>query len=189
MNFKFWTVPVPQILRYTRATQSEIATSSPADDLMPENSERSIRCITIAASTSTVYRWLCQLTLAPYSFDTIDFLGRRSPRKLVPGAGKIKIGQNFLIFSITDFKKDSYIAGISRPEFARIYGDLAVSYTVIALENGNTRLRANLCVANRNKGFGLFKLFLAAGDKIMAGRQLRVLKACAEGTTKQVQLS
>ena len=175
-----FSVPVPSLLRYTRATADEITTPSPADDLIPVDCDRWVRCITINAPHQTVYRWLCQLTVAPYSFDAIDFPGRRSPRTLTPGAEHLTLGQHFLIFAITSFVPGSYIAGLSRPEFDRAYGRIAVSYSVKPLDSHTTRLRANACVQHHDVGIGIRHLVLAAGDKIMAGRQLRTLKARAE---------
>ncbi len=176
------SIPVPAILRYTRATAEEIATPSPADELMPKDCDRWVRCITISAPHQVVYRWLCQLTVAPYSFDTIDFPGRRSPRTLTPGAEALEIGQPFLIFAVTSFSPDAHIAGLSRPEFTRTYGHIAVSYSAMPLDARTTRLRANACIAHTARGRGLRRLALAAGDKLMAGRQLRVLKTYAESS-------
>ena len=173
-------IPVPALLRHTRATADEVAAHSPADDLMRADCDRWVRCITVNVPHQTVYRWLCQLTVAPYSIDAIDFPGRRSPRVLIPGAERLRIGQHFLIFAITSFAPDGYIAGLSRPEFDRVYGRIAVSYSVDPLDDRTTRLRANACVARPISGIGVRHLALAAGDKIMAGRQLRVLKARAE---------
>lgn len=177
------SITVPPMLRYTRATAEEIAMRSPADGLLPGGCDRWVRCITINAPHHAVYRWLCQLTVAPYSFDAIDFPGRRSPRTLTPGAERLRIGQHFLIFAITSFAPDGYIAGVSRPEFERTYGRIAVSYSVHPLGDLTTRLRANACVARPTSGWGVRHLVLAAGDKIMAGRQLRVLKTRAESQT------
>lgn len=118
--------------------------------------------------------------MAPYSFDAIDFPGRRGPRTLTPGAERLQIGQEFLIFALADFVEGSYIAGRSRPEFDTLYGRIAVSYSVSDHGRGCTRLRANACVDRSSGGTGLRHLALAAGDKIMVGRQLHTLKARAE---------
>lgn len=174
-----FTIPVPRALRYTRATAAEVDEPSPADEIIDSNCDRWVRCITINAPRRVVYRWLCQLTVAPYSFDAIDFPGRRSPGTLTPGAEQLRVGQHFLIFAITSFVPNSYIAGMSRPEFHRSYGRIAVSYAVTSLDSHTTRLRANACVQH-GTGIGIRHLTLAAGDKVMAGRQLRNLKARAE---------
>ncbi|MFT4227225.1 hypothetical protein [Micropruina sp.] len=180
-------IPVPSLLRHTRAAPGEIDEPSPADDLLASNCDRWVRCITVNAPRQLVYRWLCQLTVAPYSFDAIDFPGRRSPVTLTPGAERLRVGQHFLIFAITSFAPNSYLAGISRPEFDRSYGRIAISYSVTSLDDDATRLRANACVQH-DAGIGVRHLALAAGDKIMAGRQLRNLKARAEAGRTNHQL-
>lgn len=172
-------IPTPRLLRYTRATEAEINLISAADELITTRCDRWIRAITINAPPSIVYRWLCQLTVAPYSFDAIDFPGRRSPHQLTPGAENLRVGQDFLIFHITGCRPDEYIAGVSRPEFRDTYGEISVSYSVTS-SGAQTRLRANACVSHLPGGTGLRRLALAAGDKLMAGRQLRVLKSRAE---------
>lgn len=145
---------------------------------MPGAADRWVRCVDVEAPTDHVYRWLCQLTVAPYSYDWIDNLGRRSPTTLTPGAEQLTIGQPFLIFSITSFKPNHHVAGRSRPEFHRVYGDITVSYQVIPRPGDATRLQANACL-NRSI-HPIIRTVLTAGDKIMAGRQLAKLKALAE---------
>ena len=70
---------------------------------------------------------------------------------------------------------------MSRPEFRATYGEISVSYSVTSI-GAQTRLRANACVSHLPGGTGPRRLALAAGDKLMAGRQLRVLKSRAEST-------
>lgn len=145
---------------------------------MPGAADRWVRCIDIDAPTSHVYRWLCQLTVAPYSYDWIDNLGRQSPTTLTTGAEQITVGQPFLIFSITSFQPGLYIAGQSRPEFHRTYGDITVSYQAIDRPANTTRLQANACLARSTNP--VIRTALAVGDKVMAGRQLARLKTLAE---------
>lgn len=169
---------VPALVRVTRARRDEVERRSRADELMADPCDRWVRCITITAPSPHVYRWLCQLTIAPYSFDLVDNAGRSSPAHLTPDADDLSIGRPFLIFSITDFEEGRFIAGRSRPRFRRVYGDITVSYEIHPLPSGTTRLQANACISHRT---GLMRrALLASGDKIMAGRQLRVLKRRAE---------
>ncbi len=162
----------------TGATQAEVIEASPADDILPNAADRWVRCITINAPSTVVYRWLCQLTVAPYSFDFIDFRGRHSPNCLIDGAEKLQIGQHFLIFSIREYEAGRFIAGISRPEFKRAYGTLSVSYVVHDVGTNATRLRANACVLGDTSAPR--RVLLALGDSIMAGQQLRRIRKLAE---------
>lgn len=66
----------PRFLRCTNAAAEDISRWAPADELMPDAADRWIRCIDINAPAPHVYRWLCQLTVAPHSYGWIDNLGR-----------------------------------------------------------------------------------------------------------------
>ena len=168
------------MLRITGATAEEVAATSPADVLIPKPTDRWVRCITVRASKAVVYRWLCQFTVAPYSFDVIDFFGRRSPGRLTPGADELWVGQSFLIFSVTGFQPEEYIAGFSRPEFRGSYGEISVSYSVEETVVGMTRLRANACLG---EGLGrVGRTLLAAGDLVMSTRQLHRIRRLCERT-------
>ena len=59
---------------------AETATAFPCDRLDGGFDADYYRGVTVHAPPSAVYRWLCQLRAAPYSYDWIDNRGRRSPR-------------------------------------------------------------------------------------------------------------
>jgi hypothetical protein len=42
----------------------------------------------VESSPETVFRWLCQLEVAPYGYDRIDDPVRRGPRSLTPEADR-----------------------------------------------------------------------------------------------------
>ena len=53
----------------------------PCDRFLERFDDAYYRGITIHAHREIVFRWLCQLRVAPYSYDLIDNLGRQSPRQ------------------------------------------------------------------------------------------------------------
>ena len=93
------------------------------------------------------------------------------------------MGQSFLIFSITGFRPEEYIAGFSRPEFRGSYGEISVSYSVEETAAGTTRLRANACLG---EGLGpVGRTLLAAGDLVMSTRQLyRIRRLCERAQSR-----
>jgi len=52
-----------------RATDAEVAAPQACDALAGEGAVHADRAISIAAPVDVVYRWLCQLRAAPYSYD------------------------------------------------------------------------------------------------------------------------
>lgn len=89
-----------------------------------------LRAVDVAAPPAVVFRWRCQLKVAPYSYDLLDNLGRRSPRELTPGVERLERGQRFLIFELVDFEPGRQLTGTSLPGPTRVFGPIAGTYLV-----------------------------------------------------------
>ena len=170
--------------RYWNVTLVERAESFECDSAMDGHTdvERWLRAIDVDAPVDVTYRWLCQFKIAPYSYDWIDNIGRRSPKTLTAGAGDVVIGQRFLVFRITAFAADDHITGRITPGFARLYGDLAVTYQVRPRGADTTRVVVALAAAADSTPSRLRRRMLSLGDQIMMRRQLLNLRKLAEGT-------
>jgi hypothetical protein len=132
------------------------------------------RAITVDAPAPVVFRRLCQLKLAPYSYDLVDNLGRRSPRELVPDVERLAVGQRFMaIFSLTSFAYDEHVTLRSHR--------VAVTYAVLSGES-STRLVARVIFdpPGGRLGKALIGHALALGDLVMMRKQLLTLKDLAE---------
>jgi hypothetical protein len=136
------------------------------------------------SSPPVVFRWLCQLRVAPYSYDLLDNIGRQSPRVLTAGLDQLAVGQRFMtIFTLAAFEPDKHITVRIVPRSPRtIFGDLAVSYTVTADGAASSRLIVKLRVDLPGEGLlaRLRRTLLAWGDLFMMRKQLLTLKALAE---------
>jgi hypothetical protein len=156
------------------ASPEERALALDCDRLLPGTPLCMHRAMTVEAPAPTVFRWLCQLKLAPYSYDLLDNLGRRSPRELVPGLEHLEAGQRFMyIFSLASFAHGEHITLRSRR--------VAVTYATLP-SGGRTRLLARVLFnppAGR-LGAVLMGNVLATGDLAMMRKQLLTLKALAE---------
>jgi hypothetical protein len=156
------------------ATADERAMTLACDDVLPHASVRLHRAVSIEAPAAAVFRWLCQLKLAPYSYDLIDNLGRESPRQLTPGVEHLQVGQRFMtIFSLVSFAGEEHITLRSRRT--------AVTYAVLANE-GQTRLLARVLFdpPGGRLGAALTGHVLALGDLVMMRKQLLTLKNLAQ---------
>jgi hypothetical protein len=144
------------------------------DELLAVAPVRLHRGVSVGAPTSIVFRWLCQLKLAPYSYDILDNLGRRSPRELTSGVERLEVGQRFMsIFSLTSFALDKHITLRARRT--------AVTYAVYPAD-GCTRLVARVLFdppGGRLAG-ALVGHALALGDLVMMRKQLLTLRSLAE---------
>ena len=159
-------------------TPEERFAELPCDRLLPAADDVVDRAIDVAAPPSAVFRRLCQLRVAPYSYDLIDNLGRRSPRELVPGLEHLELGQRFArIFRLVDVEpgRSLTIRTDGGP-----FGDVVVTYFVIA-RPGGSRLAVRLRVAYPPGPLGrVWRLVLPAGDLVMMRKQLRTLAELAE---------
>jgi hypothetical protein len=167
------------------ARPDELTAGYPCDALLPGPSEEWYRAVSVRADRSTVFRWLCQLKVAPYSYDSLDNFGRRSPRTLTPGADELEPGQRVMtIFGLTDFERDRHLTMLLDRRWARrAFGDFAISYTVRDDGPGVTRLVVKMRVGRRNGLLGSAHIrAMAWGDLLMMRRQLHTLGRLAERT-------
>ena len=166
---------------------AETAIAFPCDRLDGGFEAEYYRGVTVHAPPATVYRWLCQLRAAPYSYDWIDNWGRRSPRRLVPGLENLSIGQTVMtIFDLVDFEPDRHVTVRIKPGSSawRLFGDVAGSYLIVPLNGGACRLLAKLRVRYpRGLKGRLMRAVLPPGDLVMMRRQFLNLKRLAEATS------
>ena len=152
------------------------------------------RAIDIDAPPEIVFRWLCQLRTAPYSYDWIDNLGRRSPRRLTPGLEQLEVGQRLVtIFRIVEFEPGHQITTHIGPWHRWFWGDVASTYRVESRGANASRLIFAWTVHDAPRRFigrltGLWYLRKATfpwGELLMAKKQLRTLKELAERHTRE----
>jgi hypothetical protein len=138
-----------------------------------------MRAIDIDAPASLTYRWVCQLKVAPYSYDMLDTPGRRSPQSLTPGLEHLATGQRFLAgLTIAEFEVDRHVTVTGRP--GRICGSIALTYAVIPLAPMRSRLIAKFHLESRTRWDHVRAVLLAWGDLIMMRKQFLTLKKLAE---------
>jgi hypothetical protein len=143
------------------------------------------RGVTVRATPERLFPWLCQLRVAPYSYDWIDNWGRRSPRALTPGTERLAIGQSMMrIFTIVEFARDRHITlRIKHATGAfSLFGDLAMTYLIVPEGPERCRLLTKIVVRYPPGVTGfLVRRLLPWGDLVMMRRQLLNFKAFAEG--------
>lgn len=155
-------------------TDAEVARRYPCDDLVRAPALQAWRGVSVAAPPGVVWAWLKQLRLAPYSYDWIDNLGRRSPREERdlpdPVAGEP--------FSATAGRPLGQILAVEPGVAltARIIG--AVMSYVVVPDGDGSRLLLKIVMAGPSWAAPL----VSAGDLVMARRQLLNLKTLAEHT-------
>jgi hypothetical protein len=152
------------------------------DELIERPDARYFRATSVKAPASAVFRWLCQLRAAPYSYDWIDNAGRPSPRSLTSGLEQLQNGVRFMrIFTLQSFETDRQITLLLADRGARrVFGDLAVSYLLVDMGE-TSRLVMKLVIRYPRSLVGrLARLVLPWGDLVMARKQLLTLKALAE---------
>jgi hypothetical protein len=166
-------------------TAAERALSFPGDEPQDRGCDVLHRGISVRALPAVVYRWLCQLRVAPYSYDWIDNRGRRSPRTLTDGLDRLERGQTVMsIFRLEDFSTGEQIT-VATPadgRGARLFGRTRVTYWARPDDAGGTRLLVKLRVHYPAGLRGrVLRGLLPWGDLVMMRRQLMNLRDRAEG--------
>ena len=163
------------------ARPEELTAATPADALHPDPDEHWVRAVDVAAPAELVWRWLCQMRVAPYSYDKLDNLGRRSPQELTSGLDELAVGQPVMtIFTLESFARNEHLTIRGRVALP----PMAVSYVVEPAGAERSRLVMHLLVRlpgpARNPAGRAALALLRAGDLVMARRQLLNFKELAE---------
>ncbi len=165
------------------STPVERAQSFPCDAFLPRPDEALFRAVDVAAPAPLIFRWLCQLRVAPYSYDWIDNGGRRSPRHLTPGLDTLATGQRVMyIFRLADFARDRHLTiTLDNRLWRKVFGAVVVSYTVVPQGPDRSRIVAKLLVHHTYWGrWAPARRLFAWGDLLMMRKQLLTFKALAE---------
>jgi hypothetical protein len=163
-------------------TPAERATRLPCDELMP-NAVQFDRAISIDAPVPIVFAWLCQLRVAPYSYDLLDNTGRRSPRTRSAELTELAVGQPFVrifglthVFELAAFETNVHVTLQSRQGSAMSrFAEVSNTYAVTA-EGDGTRLHVRVLF----KGPWLVGQTLVLVNLLMMRKQLLVLEKLAE---------
>ncbi len=166
------------------STAAERTKPYPCDGLVTKVDAALFRAVSVNAPPSVVFRWLCQLRVAAYSYDWIDQGGRKSPVVLTPHLDALEVGLPVMkIFRIAAFAKDEHLTLLlSSPPKGGQIAKLVVSYVVVPSSDGSSRLVAKTAVEATKTGLAwhLGLRMLAFGDFIMMRKQLLTLKALSE---------
>ncbi|SEG48983.1 hypothetical protein SAMN04489712_105508 [Thermomonospora echinospora] len=158
-------------------TDREILRAYPCDDFVVSPTLRAWRGVGVNAPATVVWPWVAQVRLAPYSYDWIDNLGRRSPRQLV-GLPEPRVGE---AFTTAGGRKRGRILSVEpgKQLTGRIM-NAVMSYVLVPEEHNTTRLLLKVVMrTNRVVALGL-----SVGDLVMARRQLLTFKQLAERCTE-----
>lgn len=165
------------------ATEAEVARTWPCDVLQPDPAVRLLRAVDVAAPVDLVAAWLGNLRLAPYSYDLLDNLGRRSPRTLATHLPPVAVGDRVAgVFTVVDVVPGEGLTAATRPGSGaeRAFGRVTMTYAAHA-GAGTTRL---VGVVRQGGAAGRVEaarsLALAWGDLVMMRRQLFTLRDLAE---------
>jgi hypothetical protein len=154
-------------------TDSEISRSYPCDDFVASPVLQAWRGVHVEALKAAVWPWVAQVRIAPYAYDWIDNLGRRSPQQLL-GLPPPEVGEPF---TTAGGRKLGRIVSVDLGEqlTGYIMGGF-MSYVLVPQEHNTTRLLLKVVMqTSRWAAPGL-----SVGDLVMARRQLLNLKQLAE---------
>ncbi len=165
----------------------ERAAAYPCDGLIESPDRAVYRGVDVAAPDHLVFRWLCQLRAAPYSYDLVDNFGRRSPRRLIEGLDRLVVGQRFMrIFHLVSFEAGR---SITLDSDTALFGRVTGTYVVTRIDTNRSRLVVKLefTAARGRVGSLIRRHVLPAGDLVMMRKQLLTLKKLAERDAREAR--
>lgn len=168
-------------------TAEERAMTYPCDAILTDAHAAYYRGVTVNAPAATIFRWLCQLRVAPYSYDWIDNFGKQSPQELTPGLGELEPGQRVMgQFELVDFERDRHMTmrTLADSPLLGLLGEAIVTYLILPVSSNESRLLVKVLARVPRGPVGwLVRVFLPWGDLIMMRKQLLNLGRLAENKT------
>jgi hypothetical protein len=166
------------------STAAERAASYPCEEFVPRADLAVFRAIDISAPADVVFRWLCQLRAAPYSYDLLDNLGRRSPRELTPGLEELEVGQRIMtIFHLASFERDRHLTIVCDGIGQKLLGNVSSTYTVVPTGEGSRLILKLVAIAPLGGPVGAaYRRVMPWFDLLMMRKQFLTLKRLAEKT-------
>lgn len=154
-------------------SEAEVARRYGCDDVVRRPALEAWRGVTVHADAATVWARVRQVRIAPYSYDLVDNLGRRSPRELRDVPEPV-VGDPFTRALGRD---QGRVVAVDpgRELTARIMG-AHMSYVVLPQDDGTTRLLLKVVMG----GSRWLAPAVSVGDLVMARKQLLNLKRLAE---------
>lgn len=153
-------------------TDDEVARHYACDDFVDRPTLQAWRGVSVDATPEALWPWVGQIRIAPYSYDWIDNLGRRSPQRLM-GLSEPVVGEPLTTAATRRFGR---ILAVEPPK--QLTGEImgaCISYVLVP-ESQTTRLLMKI-VTPMSRWLGPA---LSVGDLIMARRQLLNLKRLTE---------
>ncbi|QIK67958.1 polyketide cyclase [Nocardioides sp. HDW12B] len=158
-----------------RVTDAEVERRYACDGFVTDPTLVAWRGVAVAAPPEQVWPWVTQIRVAPYSYDWVDNLGRRSPRTLL-GMPEPVVGEAFTACAGRPVGRvEAVEPGRSLTGF--ILGAW-MTYDVVPTAEGSTRLLLKIVMETSRPVAAVVTL----GDLVMARRQLRTWKALAESS-------
>ena len=182
------------------STHEERLMSFPCDRYIDNSDEAYFRAINVNAPAQILFRWLCQLKVASYSYDWIDYLERvffevqksklshPIPKQLLPGVENLAPGQRVMdIFKLVEFENNQHLTIVMDSERAiSMFGAIAASYFILPITQNTSRLVLKGHVRYpRNSFWSWMRWVLPWGDLFMMRQQFLRLKHLAENQANQ----
>ncbi|MER5670373.1 polyketide cyclase [Pseudonocardia alni] len=158
-------------------SDAETARPYPCDELVPAPTLQAWRGVSVAAPAAAVWPWVAQIRLAPYSYDWVDNLGRRSPQELA-GLPEPQVGDTF---TATGGRRLGRILSVDPG--VQLTGSVlgaVMSYVLVPQGADTTRLLLKVVMG----GTRVLAPLVSVGDLVMARRQLLNLGRLAEGHSR-----
>ena len=174
------------------ATPTECRAEYPCDAWLLRPQHEFFRAVDVDAPAATLFRWLQQLRIAPYSHDWADNFLLPSPRRLTPRADTIEVGQRMMhVFTILAVEPGRTLTLGPRSRIAvALFGTLYGTYSVTPRGAAVCRLVVKVNADYPQSLYGrLVGPLMPWIDLFMMRKQCLRLKALAERTAREQRYS